>query len=206
MKVKSEKGFTLVEFLVSILLTAILMGGVYSVYRVQTRTVKAQESRLEAQDYARTVLDIMVREIRNAMHDPTGITSGANCAGSGNPPGVPGIVIATAQTLQFTLDADGDGDCDGPDEDITYAYVAGTQDITRTVDGGAPQNLTNGNATGMQFTYFAQDSATAMSPIVAANIQRVQVALTIQSQSLDTEFGGGILNATMTSNADLRNR
>jgi prepilin-type N-terminal cleavage/methylation domain-containing protein len=206
MNMNSANGFTLVEFLVAILLTAILMGGVYSVYRVQTRTVKAQESRLEAQDYARTVLDIMVREIRNAMHDPTGITSGTDCAGNGNPPGVPGIVVATAQTLQFTLDADGDGDCDGPNEDITYTYNAGTQEITRAVDGGTAQNLTNGNATGLQFTYFAQDSVTAMSPIITANIQRVQIALTIQSQSPDTEFGGGILNATMTSNADLRNR
>ena len=160
-------------------LTLFVMGTIYSVFRVQARTVKSQESRLEAQEYARAVLDLMVREIRSAGYT----LSGTVCAG---------IATATAQTLQIRLDTDDDGDCAGPNEDITYAYDCGNQNITRAVDGGGAQSLTDGNATDLQFTYYAQDSTAAMSPIVAANIQRVQVSLTVQSESPDTDFGGGV--------------
>src|SRR3990167_9234230 len=69
---KTETGFTIIELLVSLLLTSIIMGAIYSVYRVQTHSAKIQENRLEAQEYARSVLDMMVREIRNAGYAPTG--------------------------------------------------------------------------------------------------------------------------------------
>jgi len=190
---RAGTGFTLVELLVSMFLTLFVMGTIYSVFRVQARTVKSQESRLEAQEYARAVLDLMVREIRSAGYT----VSGTACAG---------IATATAQTLQIRLDSDDDGDCGGPNEDFAYAYDNVNQNITRAVDGGGAQDLTDGNATALQFTYYAQDSTTAMSSIVAADIQRVQVSLTVQSESPDTEFGGGVLNAAMDSNVELRNR
>lgn len=152
---------------------------------------------------------MMVREIRNAGYAPTG----ASCAG---------IVVAEAQTLQFRYDANADGDCNDPDEDVTYSYVAGSKDITRAANGGTAQSLTDGNATNLQFTYYPQDcadsfstpvgggatacpSTTGSNPGTLGAIQRVSVSLTVQSRNSDTEFGGQ-LTATMTSNADLRNR
>ena len=210
MTIKSESGFSTADLLISTILTLVLTLAMYSVFRVQVRTIKSQESRLEAQKYARATLDLMVREIRNAGLTPTG----TGCAG---------IVTANAQTLQFRLDADSDGDCGGPNEDITYAYVAGTQDITRAADGGGAQNLTSGNATNLQFTYFPQDCTSNFSTPVGGGaaacplatggdagtlvaIQRVSISLTVQSKNPDAEFGGGQLNATMVSSVDLRNR
>src|SRR5881227_966845 len=67
---RAHAGFTLAELLVSMLLSSIIMGAVYSVYRMQSHTMKIQEKRLDAQDYARSVLDMMVREIRNAGNNP----------------------------------------------------------------------------------------------------------------------------------------
>ena len=210
------------ELLVSMILTLFFMGAVYSVFRVQARSVKSQESRLEAQEYARAVLDLMVREVRSAGYNPTEATNGTECADGVNP-GVPGIVVANAQTLQFTLDFDGDGDCSGPNEDFTFAYNAGNQDITRAIDGGAAQSLTDGNATALQFTYLPQDCTNNFSTPIGggaaacpgtaggnagtlAAIQRISIALTVQSQNPDTEFGGGVLDAEMESNVELRNR
>lgn len=162
---------------------------------------------MEAQEYARSVLDMMVREIRNAGYAPTG----AGCAG---------IVIANAQKLQFRLDADADGDCGGPNEDITYELSG--SNITRAADGATAESLTNSNVTAFQLTYFPQDCSNNFSSPVGAGaaacpasagsnagtlaaIQRVSISLTVQSLKPDTEFGGK-LDATMTSNADLRNR
>ena len=188
----------MVELLVSLLLTSIIMTAVYSVYRVQTHSAKVQESRLEAQEYARSVLDMMVREVRNAGYAPTG----AACAG---------VAAASAQSLQFLYDANADGDCGDPDEDITYTYdttgcTGGLGNITR----GSGNPLTNCNVTSsFSLSYFMQDGTGLTSlPLSAADrltIQRVLITLTVQSLKPDTEFGSQ-LTVTMTSNADLRNR
>ncbi len=221
-------GFTIVELLVSILLTFIIMGAIYSVYRVQTHSAKVQENRMEAQEYARSVLDMMVREIRNAAYNPRSASS-TICSGNPLIPGPPGIITATATSIRFTYDFQGAGtppDCNDADEDITYTLTG--SNITRTArssTGGSltTESLTDGNATDLQFVYYPQQTGASAPPPycypltslpsgcfgdVAANlgnIQRVFISLTIQSKKPDTEFGGQ-LTVQMTSNADLRNR
>lgn len=209
MLVNSKSGFTLVELLVSTVLTFFVMGAIYSVFRVQTRSIKSQESRMEAQQYARAVLDLMVREIRNLGYFPTGVP----CSPPSN---TNGIVAASATSFRFVYDANGTNGCADSDEDINYAFTG--QDITRN---GVP--LTDGNATNLQLTYYPQQTTgIAPAPFCAsagnpsgcsgnlatnlANIQKVSISLTIQSKSPDTEFGGGKLDAIMVSSANLRNR
>jgi type IV pilus assembly protein PilW len=222
----SCSGFTIVEFLVAILLTSVIMGAIYGVYRIQTHSVKVQETRLEAQEYARAALDMMVREIRNAGYNPLGAISlptapGTNCGGVGIA-AAPGVITANATTFSFSYDFQGivgppvapDGNCDDTDEVITYQYQApgpqncasGFGDITRTANG-ATEPLTNCNvptgSSNFSLSYFKQDGTPATG---LADIQRVLIELTVQSMNTEAEFGGGQLNATMTSNADLRNR
>lgn len=210
----SHSGFTIVELLVSILLTSIIMTAVYSVYRVQTHSAKVQESRLEAQEYARSVLDMMVREIRNAAYNPLSATNGTNCAGGSS--GVPSVVTAAATSIRFTYDFQGttagsapNGNCDNTDEDIIYTFdttgcTGGLGNITRN---GSGNPLTNCNVTSFDMRYFKQDGTELYRPVTAelANVQRVLITLIVQSLKPDTEFGSQ-LTVTMTSNADLRNR
>jgi Tfp pilus assembly protein PilW len=213
-----EEGFTTTELLVSIVITSIIMLSVYSVYRVQTHSTKVQENRLEAQEYARATLDIVVREVRNAGYAPTGAT----CAG---------VAIAESQRVQIRYDANADGDCGDTDEDVTYNFettgcAAGYGNVTRKEGSNASQALTDCNvqtgASNFSFTYYAQNCTNNFSTPVGggssscpgspggnagtlAAIQRIAVSLTVQSKNPDTAFGGQ-LNATMTSNVDLRNR
>ncbi len=214
----SAGGFTLFELLVSMVITSIIMAAAYSMFRLQTHTMKVQENRLDAQEYARSVLDLMVREIRNAGYAPTG----ASCAG---------VLVANSQKLQFKYDANADNDCGDADEDITYDFdltgcPSGFGNITRKEGVNAAQPLTDCNVpTGtanFAFTYFPQNCTNNFSTPVGggaaacpasaggnagtvAAIQRVSISLTVQSKNPDPVFGGQ-LNATMTSNADLRNR
>jgi Tfp pilus assembly protein PilW len=213
---RKVRGFTLVELLVSMLFTFILLSVIYSVYRVQAHAVKIQEKRQEAQEYARAVLDIMVREFRNGGYNPLQTSSGANCAGTPTA-GTPGAVSATSTLFKFTYDYRGsssspDGDCNDTEEEITYEYQtpgpqscpSGKGDIVRTANGTS-EILTDCNVTGLTFAYYAVDSATAMSPVVVGNIQRVKVTLTVESKNPDGEFGGQ-MTSTVYSNIDLRNR
>jgi prepilin-type N-terminal cleavage/methylation domain-containing protein len=202
-------GFTLLELMVSLGLLSIVMTAAYSVYHAQLNTVMVQESRQEAQEYVRSILHVMVRELRNAGYAPTG----ASCAG---------IVVANSQSVQFRSDLNGDGDCSDTDEDITYTYDAGTKAITRQVAGSAAETLTDSNATALQFSYFPQNCTNHFSTPVGGgattcpstaggnsgaltSIKRVSVSLTIQSKNPHAYFGGGQISATMVSNADLRN-
>jgi type II secretory pathway pseudopilin PulG len=210
-------GFTLIELLVSMLFTFILLGVIYSVYRVQLRTVKVQERRQEAMEYARSVIDLMVREVRNAGHNPHRVTLGAGCLG-GVLPGPPGLLTATADTISFSYDYRGDatgsppdGDCADADEQIRYRYLSpgprncpsGRGDILRTANG-TEEAITNCNVTQFALEYFARGSSTPMSPVVAASVQRVRVTVTVESDEPDPQFGGP-LTATVFSNIDLRN-
>ena len=217
---KNQKGFTLAELLVAASLSLIVLGAVHAVYRVQAHTVKAQEYRMEAQEYARASLDLMVRETRNLGYFP----NRTPCAAPAN---TKGIVAASAQSIHFVYDADGNGDCAGAGEEITYSYDAATQNISRTQNGGAAQTLTDGNVTTFQFVYYPKQTVGTLPPpycyaaagdlvvngvtcsgIVTANlanIQRVSISLTVQSKSTDTQFGGQ-QTITMDSNANLRNR
>ena len=210
----SRGGFTIIELLVSILLTSIIMGAIYSVYRVQTHSAKAQENRLEAQEYARSVLDMMVREIRNAAYNPLSAVAGDKCA-NGVLAGAPNVFDAAATSLSFTYDFQGgvggvpDGDCNDSDEVITYTYdtsgcASGYGNVTRN---GSGNPLTICNVTSFDVRYFKQDGTELSRPVTTElpNIQRVMITLTVKSLKPDTEFGGQ-LTATMTSNADLRNR
>ncbi len=206
MRLQNQKGFTLAELMVSAGLSLALLAAIYGLFRAQTHTVKGQESRMEAQEYAMAVLDTMVREIRNTGYFPTG-TACSTPANTG------GIITATAQSFRLVYDTNGDGACE---EDVSFTYDATTKNVFR--NGG---QLTDGNATNLQFTYYPQQtSSVAPAPycVSAGNpsgcsgdlssnlsaVQKIAISITIQSKSTDVQFGG-LSSITMSSSADLRN-
>jgi len=211
MKTSSEEGFTVIEFFVSILLTMIFMGVVYSVFRLQTRSMKAQEKRIEAHQYARSVLGLMVREIRNAGHFPiNGCTT--------NPVNIDGIVKAENRTFHFVTDSNATNGCDDADENIIYSFEtggcpAGFGNITREEVGNPPaQALTDCNvpeaAGDSLFAYYEKDSDIAQATVVTADlgkIQRILITATVESKNSHVGFGAAT-TAVMKSNVNLRNR
>jgi prepilin-type N-terminal cleavage/methylation domain-containing protein len=214
MKINNQKGFTLVELLVAMTLSLTLLGAVYAVYRVQAHTVKGQEYRMEAQEYARVSLDMMVREIRNLGYFPTRTA----CASPANTKGLVNGLVSD-KSISFVYDADGNGDCAGTGESVVYTYDSTAKDITRTANGGAVQTLTNGNVTAFQLTYYPRQTGAAVPPpfCISGNppgcsgtldltqVQRVSVSLTVKLLKKDPNFGAQ-QDITMNSSADLRNR
>ena len=208
MTLSKHDGFTLIETVVAMFMMTITMAAFYTVYRMQTRSLKGQEYRLEAQQTARAALDFMVRELRNARYNPTGEEDGDDCGDEAD--GKPGIVTATATTLHFSYDSSDppDGDCDDVGENVRYS-IAGN-DITRTADG-KEEELTDGNVAtnGLTLAYFAEDNVTQLDsfPLNAtdrARIKRVSITITINSKNPTDKFGGA-LTAEMKTNVDLRN-
>ncbi len=198
MRLTDQRGFTLIELLVAAGLSLFIMASIGGVFRAQSHTVKGQESRMEAHEYALTVLDVMVREIRN-----TGYYPGAACDATG------GIVSASATSINIRYDKNGDGLCSGDDEVITFAFAG--SDVTRN-PLTTNQVLTDGNATNLQFTYYPQQTSgtapTAFTslPLSAADrtaVKKIAISITVLPRSTDSQFTGAAV--TMSTTADLRN-
>ena len=144
-------GFTLVELLITLVVSGIIMTGVYSAFKTQQNSYVAQDQVVEMQQNIRSAFYIMTDELRMAGYD---------IDKNGDDTDTAGITAASPTSITFTIvaDLDGvdndgdDGDDDGdpvtpdvPDDEIgelktiTYdlydAYGNGTNDIGRQVGG-----------------------------------------------------------------------
>jgi type II secretory pathway component PulJ len=209
MTLKDQRGFTLSELLIAAGLSLAVMASIYGIFRSQTHTIKGQESRMEAHEYAMAILDVMVREIRNTGYFPTGTACG-------NVSNTAGVASATTSSFSLVYDKDGNGACSGDDEVVTFAYDGINRDVTRN-----SQALSEGNVTAVQFTYYPQQtSGTAPAPYCfstgtpagcsgnlassLSSVQKILISVTVQSKNPDVQFGGQS-TITMSSSADLRN-
>ena len=99
MRINKQAGFNLIELVVAMGFSLAVLASVYGFFRAQTHTTKGQESRMEAHEYAMSVLDTIVREIRNTGYFPNNGTPCTNVANTG------GIVAATADSFRLVYDA-----------------------------------------------------------------------------------------------------
>jgi type IV pilus assembly protein PilW len=203
-RIKNQRGYTITELLMSLGISLMVLAAVYGVFRSQTHTVKGQESKMEASEYALNIIDMMVREIRNTGYFPTGVA----CS---SPANTAGIVSASATSLRIVYDSNGDGACE---EDVAFTYDSTTQNVLRNT-----ATLTDANATALLFTYYPQQtSGSAPSPFCfpdntptgcsgtldLAAVQKITISVTVQSKNPNIDFGGQS-TTTMSSSADLRN-
>lgn len=203
-QLKNQSGFTLVELLVAAGLSLFVLASIGGLFRAQTKTVKGQESRMEAHEYALAVLDTMAREIRN-----TGYFPGTACNATG------GITAASATSFSLVYDKNADNACSGDDEVVAFVYDGTNRNVTRN-----SQALSDGNVTAVQFTYYPQQtSSTAPAPYCISTgvpsgcsgtlsssfstVQRIAISITVQPKMTDTQFAGSPV--TMSVTADLRN-
>src|SRR6266850_2074358 len=111
---KSDTGFTLIEMTIAVLLFALVIGSIYSIY---VRGEKSQQLGLElaeANQNARSGVDLIARELRSAGY---GV----------NPATQPAIVVGSQYRVTFALDLNGNRNID-LGEVITYFLDSNTSD------------------------------------------------------------------------------
>ncbi len=64
-----NKGITLIELLIALVIGAIIVGGIYRVYIAQTRAYTVQDQVIEVQQNIRSAMEILLRDIRMAGYD-----------------------------------------------------------------------------------------------------------------------------------------
>ena len=197
-------GFTLVEIMVTLVISTIIFGAIYAAFRAQQKSTDTQIQIAEAQQNLRAATMLLTRELRMAGFDPTE-DAGAT------------IVTATANSLRFTMDiqgdaggadADGDGipDPDGatndPDEDVTYSLYVDADGVSKL---GRAAPLLNRpvaeNIVALEFFYTLEDGTTTLAPPDLELIRSVKVSLVARSSREDQNMINNTTSFTLGSTA-----
>lgn len=192
----SQKGFTLVDLLIALAISSLLLVAIYNIFISQQKIYGVREQIAEMQQNARAAIDLLDRELRMAGYDPTG------AAGAG-------ILVATATTIQFTMDLNGDGDSTDPGENVTYSLVDfdgdGDQDLVRNTGSG--NQLVAENIQSLNFLYTLANGATTPTPAILNQIRVIQVSLTAQTAKRDRDYSknNGYRTFKLTTEIEVRN-
>lgn len=195
--IRNDKGLTLVELMIVLVLSLLLMAAVYMTYQIQHSTSQVQHEVAGIQQDLRAVLDIMAVDIRLAGCDPTlNSTAGITAAQTG----------PTSLTFSMDLNEDGDTDDTNPDEQVAFS-LSGT-DLLR--NGVALAS----NVTTFGFVYYNENN-TQITPTggggsfflasEADDIRDVEINIQVQSANKDPDLDQYI-NRSMTRRIRLRNQ
>jgi len=185
----NQKGLTLVELVVTIVVLGIVLLAVNNIFFSTTRLYGSTSVRAGQQMSARAGLSVMASELRTAGCDP-----------SIPPAGIQGVLSAASDTVHVNADLDGDGAIATaePSEDVTYFYDAGQLAVMR--DPGTGPEVMIPDVTVFTFTYFDVDNQPLAVPLSAADCGRVRsIGMDITTE---TERGGQV---TATTRISLRN-
>jgi prepilin-type N-terminal cleavage/methylation domain-containing protein len=126
--IKNNKGFTLIEILVALVIDFVVLAGIYAAFYSQQKSHVKEQQVVDAQQNVRGSAAFMTREIRLAGMDRQTTA-------------VAGILAAEPHSIQFTLDRNEDDDVADEYENIAYGFAAG-------VDILAPYGIADDGAAG----------------------------------------------------------
>jgi prepilin-type N-terminal cleavage/methylation domain-containing protein len=162
-------GMTVVELMVALVIFGVVIGVVFGFLTEARQSYTNTRQKAQYQQGLRAVMSLVTREVRSAGCDPAGA-------------GFERFPLADADQIRCRMDLNGDTDAvdTNPDEDITYAFNAGTGDLTRDVGGGATVILRG--LTNLSFNYYDEDgnllNAVPLSAIDRASIRSVDLVMT----------------------------
>ena len=174
---KFNKGFTLIELLIAMVISSIVLSGIYALLHQQVAAHNTERLVVSMQQNARAAVSFMETDIRMARYDPTGGSGAA-------------ILIATEAQLQYEIDQNQNGTIDAA-ETITYTLNGG--DLVRGnvlpfVPGPAPPVARNIDA--LNFDYFDANgnniSDKTVTPWVVPVNQIASIQISIVARSGNT--------------------
>lgn len=201
--VRNCQGFTLVELMITLAMSAIIVSAVYSAYIIQQKTYYTQGQVVEMQQNIRAGLELMSSEIRMAGY---GSASDAQ------------VVLANGSQLQIRMDLNNDGDCLDTNEDVTFGLAGVDADsngvvdnidtdndgmvdaavaLTRRPGAGAAQAVSDG-IQAIEFFYILDNGAQTLLPTAVQldQIQTVQITMLAVANQRDPKFTNAETYAT----------
>jgi prepilin-type N-terminal cleavage/methylation domain-containing protein len=178
---REERGFTLSEMMVTIVIWSVVLFALYSLFDMSVRISGVGNNKVEAMESARVGLEKMEREIRGAYAVDRAINNTQL------------FQIWTPTQIRFGNDLNGNRRVDAATEQITYVVDGTTLERNGLPAVESVQNLT--------FVYLDANRNPVASGI-EGDIAMVRIVLEIAEAS-GTDFEG---TQKLTTDIDLRNR
>jgi len=211
---QNQRGVTLIEQLVSLLLGAAMITSLYGYFRHELYRFVSLEIKTATLEDSRGALDIMVRDLKNAGSWGTG--SAPAETGAADDPSADADTVcnrvysATPALLHVQMDLNGNGNCadNDPRENLRYeitgptATCPGPYVIRRNGDclvaNVVPESV------GKLFTYYDADGFDLGAAPAAAAIKRVRIAFAVETKNPDAKSGGS-LSSRLSTSVEFRN-
>ena len=192
----SREGFTLIEMVVALGLSLVTVSAVYSLYISELRGQNVREDRLEMQQQARVVIDVVSRELLMAGYDPRGVNNDVDLTND-----FQGMTYDSGRLI-IKADLNGNGLIADANESIMFVYDPKTHTLRRNTGGG---NQPFGeNIESFLVEYFDQSG----NPTVhSASIQQVKITVTARTEQPDPKYllNGGYRTIALHSRLTPRN-
>ena len=181
------RGFSLVEMLIAMAVGMVVLGAMYGVFNIQSKTLGNQEEIVAMQQSVRAGMDMMAREIGMAGYNPARVAFA-------------GVTYDTTQ-LRIMADLNGDGDTGDENEDIVYKYYNESlypYQIKRKTGGGDFQPFVE-NVQSFNFVYLMSDGITTTT--TSAEVRQIRITITGRTAKPDPSYttNGGYRTYTLTS-------
>jgi type IV pilus assembly protein PilW len=187
---KKNPGFTLVELLVAISISAVVMTAVYAAYNSQQKSYVVQEEVAALQQDLRAAMFYMSRQIREAGCNPTRTDVNR-----------PGIVTAGVDQINFTADFTGpsgrpDGKTTDSYENVTYSLYTsdGIQKLGVMSTATVANQPVIENVDALNFVYLDQsqirldDDGSGNVTANIPNIRSVEVTIVVRASEEDDKY------------------
>ncbi|WDP93304.1 MAG: prepilin-type N-terminal cleavage/methylation domain-containing protein [Desulfobacter sp.] len=174
MAMKNNAGFTLIELMITIVISGFILMAAYSANISQQKSYYAQDQVAEMQQNIRAAMALVTSDVRMAGYDPTD---------SGNFK----ISVLETQRLEMTADVDENGVISAASgETINYTLDNPTGEFRRQVDAQAAADAAIAkNIQDVEFIYLDKDGNITGN---AADIRRVQFTILVRAGRPDREF------------------
>jgi type IV pilus assembly protein PilW len=208
--IQNNKGVTLVELMIVLVLSLLLMAAVYLTYQLQQASAQSQTQVVATQQDLRAAMDIISVDIMNSGANPDysvtkqqiqGIANTTQATnGVVNTSGIGGTSSNATTGLELVMDLNGNGTTNGPTdigEDVIYSLqpTSPTEaNLIRTCvnpSGNITQVLVD-NVTKLTFTYF-DSTYTSIGPAgtltnaQAQSVKFIRVDITKNSDQVDPQ-------------------
>ncbi len=222
----NQSGFSLVEVLITLVLTGLIMSAVYGVYISNIQQARVEDQRVDIQQSQRFAIDLLMNQLRHAGYDLTDS-------------GTPTVVAAGTDYIYFTADLndntgseEADGDVDDAGEHVVFCRypdpnrpgffqlgftngngagdadgdgIADIGDIDADGDGRADIGHNHGAVThqpvlaihDIEFFYTLSTGNPTIFPADPSTVRSVQISLLARSEDPDPQFNHPA-NATYT--------
>jgi type IV pilus assembly protein PilW len=190
----NSKGFSLIELMVTLVVSSLALAGIYGVYRAQLKSHVTQNAVVDTQQNLRNSLYVLQRSIRMAGFDPTlSVRSNApdtlgvmlDFSAFGSPHDLSGAASG-AGSIAFTVDANGDqidagtqlpvagaGAIEATDAELVAFRISGAE-IQKYRPSSGEWLTVSENIETLAFEYLDETGSVIALPLTAATARTVR--------------------------------